>query len=120
VPGSETKQLASVTYRFFTSCDWQYGLSTRWSSGRCPCARRRIQCSGWLRRTQHESSGAKALVSSDEIIGTRLPRVIDRVITLEPGYGSTEVNGNGFCAIARSDLVSCFFAYSRPARTAPD
>ena len=28
VPGSETKQLASVTNRFLTSCDWQYGFST--------------------------------------------------------------------------------------------
>src|SRR5262249_54017066 len=28
VPGKETKQLASVTYRFFTSCDWQNGFST--------------------------------------------------------------------------------------------
>src|SRR5690348_2269110 len=28
VPGLEQKQLASVTKRFFTSCDWLYGLST--------------------------------------------------------------------------------------------
>src|SRR5205085_8173937 len=28
VPGSETKQLASVTNKFLTSCDWQYWFST--------------------------------------------------------------------------------------------